>query len=182
MAGSLIQVALLIVNSLAGFFSVLLLLRFFMQAWRAPFNNQIGAFVLKLTNWLVVPLRRILPAIFGLDSASLLSAYLLQVLALAISVSLQSGIIPLSATDIVPLALAHGLLAVLRLCVYMLIGLLIAQAVLSWVNPYSPMSRPIGLMTEPILRPLRKLVPPISNIDLTPLIAILLAQVVLIFL
>ena len=65
--------------------------------------------------------------------------------------------------------------------IYLLIGLLILQAVLSWVNPYSPISRPINQITQVFLGPIRRVVPPIANIDLSPLIAILLAQVVLIF-
>ena len=64
----------------------------------------------------------------------------------------------------------------------MFMGLLIVQAILSWFNPYSPLSRPMAQMTDPFLRPLRRIIPPISGIDLTPLIAILLAQIVLIFL
>ena len=182
MAGLLNQVALLIINSLAGFFSVLLLLRFFMQAWRAPFNNQIGTFVLKLTNWLVMPLRKVLRPVFGLDSASLAAAYLLQTLALIAVISLHSGLEVLSPANTAMLILTRSLLAILRISVYMFMGLLIVQAILSWFNPYSPLSRPMAQMTDPFLRPLRRIIPPISGIDLTPLIAILLAQIVLIFL
>ena len=64
---------------------------------------------------------------------------------------------------------------------YLLIGLLIVQAVLSWVNPYSPIGRPISQITQVFLGPIRRVVPPIANIDLSPLVAILLAQVILIF-
>ena len=76
----------------------------------------------------------------------------------------------------------RGLLAVLRLSVYMLIGALLLQAVLSWVQPYGPLTRPLAQLTDPFLAPLRRLVPPISGFDLTPLIAVLLANIVLIFL
>ncbi len=182
MAGPLIQALLLIVNSVVGFFSILLLARFFMQMRRVPFNTPAASFVLKLTNWLVLPLRKAIPPAFGLDSASLVGAYLLQVLALAVLLLLQSRLIPQNPAEIAGIILLQSLLAVARLCVYLFIGLLIAQAVLSWVNPYSPLGRPIGAMTDPLLRPLRRIIPPIANVDLTPLIAILAAQVVLIFL
>ena len=182
MANSLTQAALLVIDSVAGFFSILLLLRFFMQAFRAPFNNQFGAFVVKLTNWAVIPLRKVLPPVFGLDSASLLAAYLLQVLILLAVVSLHAGPGTLAPSSTAILIVTRGLLATLRLCVYLFIGLLIVQAVVSWFSPHSPLYRPIYQMTYPVLQPLRKIIPPVSGIDLTPLIAILLAQIALLLL
>ena len=182
MANILTQAVLLIIDSVAGFFSILLLLRFFMQAFRAPFNNQFGAFVVKLTNWAVIPLRKVLPPLFGLDSASLLAAYLLQALVLAAVVLLHAGPGVLEPTSTVILILSRSLLATLRLCVYLFIGLLIVQAAISWFSPHSPLYRPIYQMTYPLLQPLRRIIPPVSGIDLTPLIAILLAQIILLLL
>lgn len=182
MANILTQAVLLIVDSVAGFFSILLLLRFFMQVFRAPFNNQFGSFVVKLTNWAVMPLRKVLPPLFGLDSASLLAAYLLQALALVAVVSLHAGPGALDPAGTAILILTRSLLATLRLCVYLFIGLLIVQAVISWFSPHSPLYRPIYQMTYPFLQPLRRIIPPVSGIDLTPLIAILLAQIILLLL
>ena len=73
----LTQAGIFLLDTLIGLFSLALLLRFYMQAFRAPFRNQVGAFVVQITNWLVMPLRKILPGVFGLDLATLLSAYLL---------------------------------------------------------------------------------------------------------
>lgn len=70
----------------------------------------------------------------------------------------------------------------MRLSIYLLIGALFLQAVLSWVNPYSPLGQPVAQLTRPFLRPIQRVIPPIAAIDLSPLIAILLAQLVLIFL
>ena len=182
MAGPLIQALLLIVNSVVGFFSILLLARFFMQMRRVPFNSPAAAFVLKLTNWLVLPLRKAIPPVFGLDSASLIAAYLLQVLILLAVVSLHAGPGTLAPSSTAILIVTRGLLATLRLCVYLFIGLLIVQAVVSWFSPHSPLYRPIYQMTYPVLQPLRKIIPPVSGIDLTPLIAILLAQIALLLL
>ena len=100
----------------------------------------------------------------------------MQVIVLFAAVALQAGPdLPFA------LILIGGLRALLRTSIYLLIGLLILQAVLSWVNPYSPISRPINQITQVFLGPIRRVVPPIANIDLSPLVAILLAQVVLIF-
>ena len=74
-----------------------------------------------------------------------------------------------------------GLFVLVRVSVYLYVILLIAQAMLSWFNPHAPLNRLVGQMTAPVLRPLQRIVPPISDIDLTPLIAILLAQIILIF-
>lgn len=181
MVALFLQAGLLILKSLAEFLSILLLMRFFMQFFRVPFNNQLGAFVLQLTNWLVMPLRRVLPGIFGLDLSSLLPAYLLQVIVMLAVVSLRAGLEVLTPESMALLVITRSLLALVRTSIYLLIGLLIVQAILSWVNPTSPINRPINQMTQVFLRPIRRLVPPIANIDLSPLIAILMAQVILIF-
>ena len=73
------QAGLFLLDALIGFLTFALLLRFYMQAFRVSFRNQVGAFVVQLTNWLVMPLRKVLPGLFGLDLASVLPAYLLQV-------------------------------------------------------------------------------------------------------
>jgi YggT family protein len=83
---------------------------------------------------------------------------------------------------LLPLLLWRGLLATLRFSLYLLIGALLVQAVLSWVSPYSPLSQPVSQLTRPILRPIQRFVPPIGAIDLSPLVAIVLAQLLLMFL
>jgi YggT family protein len=179
MTAMLIQVVLLIANTCATLLIVLLLMRFFMQWFQAPFCNPVGSFVLNLTNWLVLPLRRIIPAFRGFDSASLLAAYLLQVLLLTLVLSLTSGYALTNVSILLQIAVS-GLFVLLRIIIYMFILLLVVQAILSWFSPHAPLNWLIGKMTDPLLRPLRRFVPPISGIDLTPLIAILLAQIVLI--
>lgn len=174
------QAALFLLNALIGFFTFALLLRFYMQAFRVSFRNQVGAFVVQLTNWLVLPLRRVLPGVFGLDLSSLLPAYILQVVLLLAVVTLRGDMA--TPGDLLPLILWQAVLATLRISVYLLIGALFLQAILSWVSPYSPLAQPLSQLTGPFLAPIRRIIPPIAAIDLSPLIAILLAQLVLIFL
>jgi YggT family protein len=180
MTAKLIQVALLIANTCCNLLAILLLMRFFMQWFRVPFGGSIGGFVLHLTNWLVLPLRRIVPAIRVFDTASLLAAYLLQMALQMLVVSLVSASALLDAGTAARIAVS-GVFILVRLSVYLFVVLLIAQALLSWFNPRAPLNDLVGRMTDPLLRPLRRIVPPISGIDLTPLIAILMAQIVLIF-
>jgi len=172
------QAGLFLLDALIGFFTFALLLRFYMQAFRVSFRNQIGAFVVQLTNGLVLPLRKILPGLLGLDLASLLLAYLFQVALLFAVLTLRGGLEVAS-----PAIIFWGaLLATLRISIYLLIGALVVQAVLSWVNPYSPFAAPLAQFTRPFTGPIRRVVPPIAGIDLSPLIVLLLAQVLLFFL
>lgn len=178
----LVRAFLFLLDAVAGFMSALFLLRFFMQIFRVSFANPAGAFVLQLTNWLVLPLRRIVPGVWRLDLASLLPAYLCQALLPAASFALQSGGYLGSPGVVAVVVLGQALLGTARLCVYLMVWALVLQAVLSWVAPYSALGQPLQQFTRPILAPLRRFVPPVGMFDLTPLVAILLLQLILIFL
>lgn len=115
----LTEAGLFLLNALIGFLTFALLLRFYFQAFRVSFRNQIGAFVVQLTNWLVMPLRKVLPGFFGLDLASLLPAYLLQVLLLAAAISLRGTVGLPPAGALVGIILWQGVLATLRFSIYL---------------------------------------------------------------
>lgn len=176
------QAIVFLLNAVVSFFCTLFLLRFIMQALRVSFGGQLGGFVMTLTNWAVKPLRRIIPGIGGFDLASLFAAFMLQLLLAGLLIGASGQ--PLVA-DSLTLGLMVGWFAVrslLRLTVYLFIGALILQAVLSWINPYSPLAAPINQLTRPLLDPVRRILPTISGIDLSPLVVILLLQALLIFL
>lgn len=175
------QAILFLLTAVIGFFSTLFLLRFMMQWMRVSFAGQFGDFVVKLTNWGVKPLRRIVPGMGGIDWASLIAALWLQLMLGGLI--LATADVPLSADTpgMILLILMLAIRGLLRLTVYILIGAMILQAVLSWINPYSPLAGPADQLTRPILAPIRRFVPLIAGIDLSPLIAILLLQVVLMF-
>lgn len=177
-----LQALIFLADAIVGFFSGLFLLRFYMQAFRVSFGGPLGHFVVSLTNWAVKPLRRVLPGALGYDWASLVSALALQFLLMALIFGLNSSTWLADGQTIAIWLLWGTLRAVLRLSVYILIGALVLQAVMSWVNPYSPLAAPADQLTRPFLAPIRRLLPPLSGIDLSPLVAILLAQVVLMFL
>lgn len=174
----LAQIGQLLVDAVAGLFVFLLLARFLFQWLRVSFRNQVGAFVIALTNWVVMPLRRVLPPLAGLDTASLVAAWLLQALALWLGLALI-GRDPASAEGFAALA---GLAAVdlVRYAVYFLVFALIVQAILSWTNPHSPVGPVFDALTRPFLRPLRRFIPPVANVDLTPLVLIVALQAILI--
>jgi YggT family protein len=153
---------------------LLLLARFHFQWLRVPFRNPIGEFVLATTSWMVMPARRVIPSLAGLDLATLILAWALEAIALWVKAMIVG-------VDPAPLALAAlSALALLRYSLYILMFAVIVQVVFSWVNPYAPMAPVFDAMTRPFLRPLRRIVPPIGNVDLTPLVLVVLIQVALI--
>jgi YggT family protein len=168
------QIGVFLVDVVASFFVFVLLARFHFQWLRVPFRNPVGEFVLATTNWLVVPARRVVPGLAGLDLASLLLAWLVQALGLWAQAAIV-GAEPGPAT-VVTIALVD----LLRYSLYILVFALIVQAVLSWVNPYTPIGPAFDSMTRPFLRPLRRFVPPVGNVDLTPLVLLVVVYIVLI--
>jgi len=171
------QIANFLIETLFGFFVYLLLLRFYMQWLRVPFRNPVGEFVAALTNWMVLPVRRVIPGLFGLDLATLLLAWLAEILMWLVLMWLRG--MPLAAAP----GLAFGVLAALgaielaRLSLNLLIGVVIAQVVLSWVNPRTPLAPVFDAMTRPFYRVFRRYIPPIGNFDLSPLFVLIIAQV-----
>jgi len=174
------QIASFLVDAVAGFFVYLLLARFLFQWLRVPFRNVLGEFIIAVTNWMVVPARRVIPSLAGFDLASLLLAWVLQGLALFAIYTIGGwdfGSAPGIAAGILA---GLALLDLVRFTLYILVFALIVQAVLSWVNPYSPVQPLFDALTRPFLRPIRRVVPPLANVDLSPLVLIVLLQVLLI--
>ena len=176
------QAIIFLLDAVISFFCTLFLLRFMMQVMRVSFAGQLGNFIVALTNWAVKPLRRIIPGLGGLDWSSLFAAFALQLVMAGIIIGLSNNLATVDLVSLVPLLLWFALRALIQLAIYIMIGALILQAVLSWINPYSPLSAPAQQLTRPLLDPIRRFVPLISGIDLSPLIAILLLQLLLRFL
>lgn len=174
------QIVEFLVDAAAAFLVFLLLARFHFQWLRVPFRNPLGEFVVACTNWIVYPARRVVPSLGGLDLASWLAAWLVQGIALYATLALRGW----DAGSRIGAALA-GLAAIafidlLRFSMYILMFAIIVQVVMSWVNPYHPFAAVFDAMTRRFLRPLRRVVPPIANVDLSPLVLIILLQVLLI--
>jgi YggT family protein len=168
------QIAIYLVEAVFGFFVFMLLARFHFQWLRVPFRNQIGEFVLATTSWMVFPVRRVVPGLAGLDLATLLLAWLVQCASLwaqASIVGAEPGIAPLAAVAAVDL---------LRYSLYILVFAVIVQFVMSWINPYAPLAPVFDSVVRPFLRPIRRFIPPIANIDLSPAVLFIFLQILLI--
>lgn len=174
------QVLKLLIDVVFGLITYALLLRFAMQALRAPFRNPLGQAIITLTDWIVKPLRRVIPGVRGYDWASLLAAWVFQVLwLLAIFLTFSAGFDLASPKGIGYLAVA-AVIKLLETTIWLLIIVVIVQALLSWVAPDGPLSGLLNALTFPFLRPVRRLIPPLGGtLDLSPLIVIVLAQIVL---
>ncbi len=178
----LTNLLLLILEAVTGFFVFLLLVRFYMQWLRVSFRNQLGQFVVTVTDWLVRPARRIIPGLFGLDLPSLTGALVLHSGYLTIAFWLKHFSFGAHAGIAVPVILAIAVIELLRFSVYILIGVVLFSAVLSWVNPHAPLAPLFNSLSRPFLRPFQRLIPPIANVDLSPLVLLLALQVVLMLL
>jgi YggT family protein len=176
----LIQILSLLLGTAASLLTLAFLARVWMQWARAPFRNPVGQFVVTFTDWAIRPLRRIIPGLFGIDLASVLAAWLTQCLLFAVMASLTGfGVLAFGGL----LAVAWGaLLAVLKLFIYLLMGVVILAALMSWLSPYSPAAPLFNGLAAPLLAPVRRVVPIFGGLDLSPLVVILLLQVVLIVL
>ena len=176
----LFQILRFLLDTIFGFFVFVLLVRFYMQLMRAPFRNPLGQFVTALTNWLVLPARRLIPGMFGLDAASFLLAWVIEALLVFLLYALRGGSSGAASGVVVGIFFSLALLELARFSLYLLIGVILIQAVISWVSPYAPLAPLFNALTAPFLRPFRRLVPPIGNVDLSPLFALVLAQLLLI--
>ncbi len=175
------NILLLIVNTAVGFVTLMLLARFFMQWQRVSFRNQIGQFVVATTDWLVRPMRRFIPGLFGLDMASLVPAWALQTLLVYLELALRG--VPMGGVLGVILGLLGlGLLEVIRLAIYLVFAVVLISAVLSWVSPHAPAASLFHGLAAPFLRPFRRMIPLVANVDLSPLVLLLVLQIMLIVL
>jgi YggT family protein len=158
----------LIVDTVAGLLGGVLLLRFWMQAIRVRPPASVAQFTFQLSDWLVRPLRRIVPGVGGYDWASLIGAFLIVIL--ATSILFVAG----ASAELV------GLLALRRFLQWIIYGfmfLLVIEAVFSWVNPHAPLAPFVRALNEPLLRPIRRVVPLVGNLDLSLLVALILLQI-----
>lgn len=167
------QIGAFLVDTVFSFFVYLLLARFHFQWLRMPFRNPVGEFLVAATNWIVLPARRVIPGLAGLDLATLLLAWAVQAAGLWLLdlIAGRPGGAAILAVAAVDLA---------RFSVYILVFVVFVQVAFSWINPEAPMAPLFDLATRPFLRPLRRFVPPIGRMDMTPLVLLVILYVLLI--
>lgn len=165
-----------LVDTLLTLYLYVLILRFVMQLTRADFRNQVAHAVLIATNPVVMPLRKIFPPVGKVDSASVLAIVLMAAITVGVLTLISAGAV----LDPISWLVATALLLV-RSFIMFFMGAIFIYALLSWVVPagYNPVMALLGTIVEPVLRPFRRLIPPIGALDLSALWALLALGVLL---
>ena len=162
-----------------GLLTLTLLLRFYLQWVRAPYRNPLADFVNALTDFMVRPARRVLPGLWGIDLPTLLLAWLMQLLEWLIVLQVRGfrfgAEVGLALVGIAAVAAV----AVAQMLVYIVLFSTLLQALLSWINPGSPIAPLLDAMTRPFLRMFRRCIPLIGNVDLSPLFLMVACQLLL---
>ena len=171
------QAIIFLLETVFHLFVLAAMLRFYMQVFRASFRNPVAQFVVALTDFAVKPLRRIIPGLGGLDLASLFLAWMTEFVLLILVFLVRTQTLPEGGALTAMLFLAF--IALIRLSLYLLIAVVLVQAVLSWVSPYHPMMPLFDTLSRPFLKPFRKLIPLIGGVDLSPLALLVVCQLIL---
>jgi YggT family protein len=171
----LYQIIAFVLEVVAGLLTGTCLLRLYMQFQRIPLSarggNPIGRFVFALTDWLVLPLRRVLPAVGRLDTGSLVGAFLVQVVQLSLLWLLNGAGVAI--VTVLVLA-AFG---VVRMALTGMVAIVIVFAIMSWVQTQSYLSDLLERLVAPALAPIRRVLPLVGGIDLSPLVLLVLLQI-----
>lgn len=175
----LAQVADLLIVNAFGLIVYTLLLRFYMQLLRAPFRNPVGSFITALTNWIVIPVRRIVPGLMGIDLPTIVLAWLLQALMLTLLLWLRGLNFAHAPGIAAGLLFGIAALKLLQASLYMLIAVVIAHVLFSWFNPHTPIGPLLDALTRPFYGIFRRFIPPIGNVDLSPIFVLIITQVLL---
>lgn len=173
------QILIFLLDTILGLFSLALLLRFYFQLLRLPYYNSVSQFLVAVTDFIVRPARRVIPGWGGMDLSTLILAWLLECLIIT-SVYMVQGYN--FGANIGTASGAMGLLGIveiIKMTLYIVLLAIIMQAVLSWINPHSPLAPLLDSFTRPFLTVFRKRIPPIANVDLSPLFALIIIQLLL---
>ena len=158
-------------------FAGVLLFRFLLQWLRAPMRNPVGEFIMAISDFAVLRARRYIPPVKKLDSSSLLLALAVELIYLSLTLSIDGY--PFVHFPLLGL-FAWSFVKLVKISVYLLMSALVAQAILSWVNPYTPLAPLLAAITQRFLRPLQRVLPLIGNVDLSPLILLVVCQIILV--
>ena len=164
--------AIFIIQTLGSLYLLIVLMRFILQLVRANFYNPLCQFVVKATQPLLKPLRRVIPSLFGLDMSSLVLALLLQILLFVVILMLNGY------QAFTVLLLPWGLIGIFSLFLKIIFWSMIISVILSWVAPgsRSPGGELVAQISEPVLAPFRRLIPNLGGLDISPIFAFIVIQ------
>ena len=175
-----------LISTLVNLYVMVVLLRFLMQTLRVDYYNPVSQFAVKITTPLLKPIRRTIPGIGGIDISTLLLAWLLLVAKMLLFKLMGLEVTSIGSYGLylqnisLPFILYLAIIDIIVQFFDIFFFVIIVQALLSWVNPdpYNPVQSLLYSLSSPILRPFQRLIPPIAGIDLSPLFALLVLQVI----
>lgn len=173
----LVNAGAYLISTVFGLYIIIILLRFLLQLVRADFYNPLSQFIVKATTPVLTPVRRLIPGLFGIDVAAIILAYSLQFLENILLFAIK-GI------SVNPIALLwYSIGSLITLVLYIYFFAIIIQVIISWVSPgtYNPATALIHHITEPVMRPARKLLPPFSGFDLSPILVFVVLNLLMMF-
>jgi len=164
--------AIFIIKTLGSLYLLIVLMRFILQLVRANFYNPLCQFIVKATQPLLKPLRRVIPSMFGLDMSSLVLALIVQMVLIAVILALKGFMVDWL------LLVPWALIALFSLFLNILFYAMIISVILSWVAPgsHNPGAELVGQITEPVLAPFRRIIPNLGGLDISPIFAFIVIQ------
>jgi YggT family protein len=171
-----------LLQTLLGLFTLVLLLRFYFQLTGVPFKNPVTQALLALTNFVVQPTRRFIPNWGNINLAILVLAFLIELFLQFSLLWLKNFPFMVAGPAVWTSLIGLTLIGLLKLSIHIFLYAVIFQAILSWVNPYTPAAPVLDALTRPLLKPLRKFIPLAGGFDLTPLVVLIGGQLLLIVL
>ena len=168
-----------LLQAFLGLLTLAFLLRFYFQLTKVSFQHQAAQVIVTLTNFAVKPARRFIPSFKKIDLSTLLLAYLTQVILTLCTLWLKGFPLLIAGNGIWLTILLVALIGIISFSISIFMYAVLIQAVLSWINPYTPIAPILDNLTSPVLRVLRRFIPSAGGIDLSPLIFIIAAQLLL---
>lgn len=165
-----------LLSTIFNILTMMLLIRFLMQATKTPFHNPIGQVVIALTDFAVKPARKFIPSWKKTDLSTLFLAFIAQLLLQIALLWFRDFPFAVANVPVVPSILGLSLIGIIRTILDIFFYAIFLQVILSWVNPHTPITPVLNNLTRPILAPIQRVVPPVSGIDFSPFIAIILLQ------
>jgi len=163
-----------LITTLISLYILAVMLRFLLGVVRADFYNPVSQFLVRITNPLLVPLRKVIPVVGKFDTAAIVLMLVLQLISVFIVISLRGASVSFLSL------LLYTVGELFMLLINILLISIVVQVIMSWISPgtYSPVTSLLYSLTSPILRPIQRIIPPLSGIDLSPLFAMIGLQVV----
>ena len=172
-----LQATIFLVELFFDIFILALFLRYLFTTVRVDSLNPLSSLIIKITNPLLKPLRRTIPGYLGIDWSSVLALFLVQAIEITLIALIVNGVIP-PLSGLIILTIGY----LLRMILYIFLFVILIQVIISWINPnaYSPITTIMHQISEPILKPVRQLIPPAGGLDFSPLIVLVVINLLMI--